>query len=266
MSQPQEIRLPLPNGDAVPALSERMLRATEQTPDPSSRAQRRAAEYRPDLATAMGELHAAAVRLGDLDPQTSELVRLRCATWHNCRVCKSLRHVTGGKRVLDESTAAKVSAYEDSDLDDRQKVALRLADAYMTVPGHIDDGLSADIRRDFSDSQVTEMFNDVGIGYFLLRDPDPSRFLTAVAPTFEVHVNSPLNHHGFDNPNELAGTPTVVNLTYGLNLEFCRNSLLTFGFVTPVTGPRPFDYEALVLFNFRFGRSARRAVPPVTSG
>jgi len=37
-------------------------------------------------------------------------------------------------------------------------------------------------------------------------------------------------------------------------------------FVTPVTGPRPFDYEALVLFNFRFGRSARRAIPPVTSG
>ena len=161
MSQPQKIRLPLPNGDAVPALSERMLRATEQTPDPSSRAQRRAAEYRPDLATAMGELHAAAVRLGDLDPQTSELVRLRCATWHNCRVCKSLRHVTGGKRVLDESTAAKVSAYEDSDLDDRQKVALRLADAYMTVPGHIDEELSADIRRDFSDSQVTEMLLDI---------------------------------------------------------------------------------------------------------
>ena len=115
-------------------------------------------------------------------------------------------------------------------------------------------------------SQVTEMFNDVGIGYFLLRDPDPCRFLTAVAPTFEVHVNSPLNHHGFDNPNEPAGTPAVVNLTYGLNLEIHRNSLLTFGFVTPVTGPRPFDYEALVLFNFRFGRSARRAIPPVTSG
>ena len=107
MSQSHKIRLPLPEGDAAPALSERMMRASEQTPDPSSRAQRRAAEYRPDLATAMGELHAAAVRLGDLDSQTSELVRLRCATWHNCRVCKSLRHVTGGKRVLDETTVRR---------------------------------------------------------------------------------------------------------------------------------------------------------------
>jgi hypothetical protein len=110
------------------------------------------------------------------------------------------------------------------------------------------------------------MFNDVGMGYFLYRSNDPDRFLTAVAPTFEAHVNSPLNHHSFDNPNELAGTPHSVNLTAGLNLEFRRNSLLTLGFVTPVTGPRPFDYEALVLFNYRFGRSAVRATPPVTSG
>lgn|SRR5690349_9153599 len=161
MSQSQKIRLPLPEGDAVPALSGRMARASEQTPDPSSRAQRRAAEYRPDLATAMGELHAAAVRLGELDPQTSELVRLRCATWHNCRVCKSLRHVTGGKRVLDESTAAKVAAYEDSDLDDHEKVALRLADAYMTVPGRIDEELSAQISQEFTDGEVAEMLLDI---------------------------------------------------------------------------------------------------------
>src|SRR5271157_4440819 len=114
--------------------------------------------------------------------------------------------------------------------------------------------------------QVTEMYNDIGMGYFVYRANDPHQLITAVVPTFEVHVNSPLNHRGFDIPNELAGTPDVVNLTYGLNVEFDRNSLLTFGFVTPVTGPRPFDYEAVLLFNFRFGRSAVRATPPIISG
>ena len=114
-------------------------------------------------------------------------------------------------------------------------------------------------------NQVTEMFNDIGVGYFLLRSDDPDRFLTAVAPTFEVHVSSPLNHHAFDNPREVAGTPAVVNLTYGVNFEFARNTLLTLGFVNPVTGPRPFDFEALALLNVRFGRSARRAIPPVIS-
>ena len=114
--------------------------------------------------------------------------------------------------------------------------------------------------------QVTYMYNDIGMGYFLFRDRESDRFLTAVAPTFEVHVNTPLNHRDVYNANDPAGSPDVVNLTYGLNLEFRRNSLLTFGFVTPVTGPRPFDFEFLLLFNYRFGRSARRPIPPVISG
>jgi hypothetical protein len=112
------------------------------------------------------------------------------------------------------------------------------------------------------------MYNDIGIGYFVLRASERAtdRFLTALVPTFEVHVNTPLNHRDVFNANDPAGSPDVVNLTYGLNMEFRRNALLTFGFVTPVTGPRPFDLEFLLLFNFRFGRSARRAPPPVISG
>ena len=85
---------------------------------------------------------------------------------------------------------------------------------------------------------------------------DPTVFLTAVAPTFEVHVNSPLNHRGFDNPTDPFAIAASVNLTYGLNLEFGHNSLLTLGIVTPVTGPLPFSFETLVLFNYRFGRNA----------
>lgn len=105
------------------------------------------------------QTHAEAYRAAD--PLLLALVRLRGATWHNCRVCKSLRHVTGGERVLDESTAVKVEAYESSDLDDRHKVALGLADAYMTVPGLIDEELSARVRREFTGSQVTEMLLDI---------------------------------------------------------------------------------------------------------
>ena len=36
---------------------------------------------------------------------------------------------------------------------------------------------------------ATLVYNDVGIGYFVLRSTDPQDWLTAVAPTFEVHVN-----------------------------------------------------------------------------
>ena len=111
-----------------------------------------------------------------------------------------------------------------------------------------------------STRDVTTVYNDAGLGYFLYRSNNPRQFLTAVAPTFEVHVNNPLTHRDAFNPNDPAATPDVVNLTYGINFEAYQSSVLTLGFVTPVTGPRPFDYEALVLLNIRFGRSRARAV------
>ena len=116
-------------------------------------------------------------------------------------------------------------------------------------------------------SDVTLMYNDFGVGYFLYRDPDfnSSKFLTAVVPTSEVHVNTPLNHQNAFNPNDIAGTANVVNLTQGVGFEFHRRSILTFGVVTPVTSPKPFDIEALILFNIRFGGS-RRTLPPMLGG
>jgi len=156
MSGIESIRIPLPAHAPAPGDVH-----AEQMPDPSSTARRRAATYRPQLIEAMNELHAAAVRLGHLDPTTTELVRLRCATWHNCRVCGSLRHMSGGAPVVDESLAAKVADYERSDLDERHKVALRLADAYMMVPGRIDADLRADARQHFTEAELTELFFDI---------------------------------------------------------------------------------------------------------
>ncbi len=114
---------------------------------------------------------------------------------------------------------------------------------------------------------VTMAYNDLGIGYYLYRNPEPSGFLTALVPTFEVHVNDPLTHRDYNNPLDLTGTPDIVNLTYGLNALIGERSLFTFGVVTPVTGPRPFDYEIVVLFNFRFGRTRRPRSPvPMIGG
>jgi hypothetical protein len=114
---------------------------------------------------------------------------------------------------------------------------------------------------------VTMVYNDIGIGYYAYRNPDPSGFLNALVPTFEVHINDPLTHGDFNNPLDLTGTADVVNLTYGLNAVIAQDSVLTFGVVTPVTGPRPFDYEVLALLNIRFGRSRRPRAPlPILGG
>jgi len=108
-------------------------------------------------------------------------------------------------------------------------------------------------------TDVTLMFNDFGMGYLLVNNREVGRGLTAVSPTFEVHVNTPLNYRNPFETSYISGTPDVVNLTYGVNFEFNNAAVLTLGFVTPVTGPKPFDYEAVVLFNLRFGGSRRPA-------
>jgi hypothetical protein len=110
---------------------------------------------------------------------------------------------------------------------------------------------------------VTMVYNDVGVGYFLFRAEDPDCFIKSIAPTFEVHVNSPLTHRDWFNANDPSGTADVVDLTYGVNVGLSRSAVLTFGWVTPVTGPRPFNYEAVLLFNWRFGRSRAGALPIV---
>ena len=39
-------------------------------------------------------------------------------------------------------------------------------------------------------TQATEMYNDIGMGYFLKRTSDPTAFLTALAPTFAISSTS----------------------------------------------------------------------------
>ena len=70
-----------------------------------------------------------------------------------------------------------------------------------------------------------------------------------------MHVNVPLNHTDVFNVNDVAGTATVVDLTYGGNFQIGQRTVLLLGAVTPVTGPKPFDIEAFALLNIYFGRA-----------
>jgi len=117
-------------------------------------------------------------------------------------------------------------------------------------------------------NDVTMLFSDVGAGYFYYMSPRPESFLSAAAATFEVHVNDPLNHRHPFAINDLAGTADVVDLTYGTNIFFKKRSLLSLAVVTPVSGPRAFNFEAVALFNIYFGgsRGSRSMAGPPVQG
>ena len=113
------------------------------------------------LAEAMESFAAAAMRAGAVDPVTTELVRLRCAGYHDCRICASLRLEDAREAGVDEDMTAKVARYETSDLPERAKIALRLADAVIIHRGAADLELARDLRRHFSREQIAELLLDV---------------------------------------------------------------------------------------------------------
>ncbi len=123
--------------------------------------------------------------------------------------------------------------------------------------GFLHGFFAVDIPTD--DRDATLLFNDIGVGYFLLDNPDG--LLSAIVPTFEVHVTNPVNHKNEFDLNDPAGTPDVVVLTGGVTLEFGQSATLALGVGTPVTGPQPFDLEVLIQFNWRFGPGPRAAFP-----
>jgi len=101
------------------------------------------------------------------------------------------------------------------------------------------------------DRDVTILFNDIGVGYFVYQNPAAT--LAAIVPTAELHINTPLNHRG--SRTDPVGFADVVNVTGGVHFLFQR-ATLALGVSTPVTGPQPFDLQALVQLNIRFGPSA----------
>ena len=119
-----------------------------------------ATPYPPAPAPAAGDLWATleefmrVVALGRaLDPVTTELVRLRGARAHQCRICQSRLSL----RVVEAAGSEELFTSDDASLTDRQHAALDLADAVIWQPSTIDAALAAraacapDRRRDRRD-------------------------------------------------------------------------------------------------------------------
>ena len=114
-----------------------------------------------DLGERFEDLMKTIARMDQLDPITTELVRLRGARQHNCRICQSTRSVQAISAGADESMFTKIDWYETTDLTERHKVALRLTDAVITQPTEITPELVAQVRTYFEPAEVTEIVFDI---------------------------------------------------------------------------------------------------------
>jgi AhpD family alkylhydroperoxidase len=97
------------------------------------------------------------VRGSTLDPMTTELIRLRCARTHRCRICQTLRLADARAAGVDEAITAQIDLYERSDLPDRAKVALRVTDAFITRPDLLSDTVAEQARTWFEPAELASL-------------------------------------------------------------------------------------------------------------
>ena len=101
-------------------------------------------------------------RLRSLDPVTTEVVRLRGAVAHDCRLCKSLRDSTALDAGGSESLYDEISRYEDSELlSSGHQAALRYVDALIWSPAQITADVAIGVRAHFTAEQARELTLDV---------------------------------------------------------------------------------------------------------
>ena len=111
-----------------------------------------------DLWASLEEFMRVVALDSALDPVTTELVRLRGARAHDCRICQSRLSLRAVESVGDESL---FTTDADDALTERQRAALALADAVIWQPMGIDDALVARVRRELSDAEIVEIVLDL---------------------------------------------------------------------------------------------------------
>ena len=114
-----------------------------------------------EVTPAFYELVRVIYNMTGLDPVLSELVRLRGARAHHCRLCKSLRSRSALAAGANEAAYDAIDSYETSDFSARQKSALALVDALIWQPSHIAEPVIADIRTHFTPAEAVELVLDI---------------------------------------------------------------------------------------------------------
>jgi alkylhydroperoxidase family enzyme len=114
------------------------------------------------IGALLNDFVPAVARLRALDPVTTEVVRLRGAVQHNCRLCKSRRDGSALEAGGSESLYGDIETFEASErLSDRQKAALRYVDALIWTRSSIASEVVAGMRQHFSEEQAFELTFDV---------------------------------------------------------------------------------------------------------
>ena len=116
-----------------------------------------ASDLAPEIAEARRRSQSLTFALSAVnEPVLTEMVRLRNARFQDCHFCQSTRSPAARAQGATEALYAAIDDYEASDLSERQKAALRLADAYLLWPAGTSDEVRAGALEQFTPEQIVE--------------------------------------------------------------------------------------------------------------
>jgi alkylhydroperoxidase family enzyme len=118
------------------------------------------ADVAPGLASAQADFMRVAYP-GKVDLVTRELVRILSGRLSHCTICRNLRLNAAVKRGFEESMTEHLEDPEQGDLTDRQRAALRFANAFFDDPAGYGVEAQADLAANFSPEEIAELLLDL---------------------------------------------------------------------------------------------------------
>jgi alkylhydroperoxidase family enzyme len=92
-----------------------------------------------------------------LTPALLELVRLRIAACHECAYCGTVRTTAVQDEVAPKEAAVLDDEIDDTALDHREVLAVRLGEFLSTDPHRITDAFFEDLQSEFSTEALVEL-------------------------------------------------------------------------------------------------------------
>jgi len=122
---------------------------------------RHPAEEAPGLEEAFNEWIASVPLLESLDPILTEVVRLRGAGFHQCRLCQSIRYLPALEAGAPDPMLENAIHGAPTESDPRTATALRFVDQVLAHPGRLTQATIDGIKTNFDPPTLTELVLDI---------------------------------------------------------------------------------------------------------
>ena len=115
----------------------------------------------PSLDEAFNTWIAAVPLLESLDPILTEIVRLRGAGFHQCRLCQSIRYLPALEAGAEDSLLEQAIRGVGTDQHPQHLAALRFTDEFLAHPGRLTATAVSDLKENFEPAAQVELVLDI---------------------------------------------------------------------------------------------------------